>query len=140
MNPRRPNYRQIDVRQSNRIAGSLQDLAGIAARRVKGSGSKWYALGDVWSSLFLFENKDKAEPSKQRTIHKGHFDKLRVEALHEGKIPVYAVSFGDGVDYMIMQDSDWYDIVRRMLEAEKELAEIKPEYEELKHRMEGLEK
>jgi hypothetical protein len=140
LKPRRPNYRKIDKVQSGRIARNLQDLAGIAARRVKGSGSKWYAKGDTWSEMFLFENKDKATPSKQRTIHKEHLEKIRIEALQENKIPVYAVSFGDGVDYMIMRDDEWYDIVRRMVEAERRLAEIEPEYEELKYRLEGLEK
>lgn len=142
MNPRKPNsFRKIDAIQAGRISKSLRDLAGDAsARKVSGSGSRWYALGDIWSKLFLIEGKDKAKPSKQRTIHKEHLDKIKEEAFLEGKIPVYAFAFGDGEDYMAMVDSDWYDMVGRMLTAEKKLAEIEPEYEELKFRMEGLEK
>lgn len=120
--PRRANYRYIDKIQSNRISKSLSEL-GDSARRRRGSGSSWYAKGDVISSLFLIEGKDKAKPSKQRTIHKETFDKIKREAIDEGKIPVYVVGFGDGRDFMILEDIDFYHIVDRMLTAEQKLKE-----------------
>lgn len=127
--PQRRNYRQIDVEQSNRIAKGMKEQAGMFARRVSGSGSDWRAKGDVYSDMFLFEGKDKASPSKQRTIYREIFDKIALEALGEGKMPVYAVGFGDGDDFMILRDRDFYGIIDRMLTAEAELRELKGESE-----------
>lgn len=122
--PKKPNYRAIDVKQSNRIAAGMEK-AGMSARRISGSGSHWMAKGDVFSSMFLFEGKDKAKPSKQRTIYRDVFDKIALEALGEGKIPVYAAGFGDGDDFMMLRDRDFYGLVQRMLDAENELKEWK---------------
>lgn len=118
------NKRLIDKRQGQRIVKSLEDLAGIAARRVRGSGSRWYAPGDVLSEIFLFENKDTERPQKQRTIYRSVFDKIKREAFQENKIPVYVIGFGDGKDFMLMEDTDWYHIVGRMVEAEKKVKEL----------------
>ncbi len=123
MIPKRQNFRKIDVVQSNRIAEGLSQ-AGMDARRVSGSGSHWMAKGDVFSSMFLIEGKDKATPSKQRTIYRSVFDKIALEALGEGKIPVYAAGFGDGDDFMILRDRDFYALVERMLDAESRLKEL----------------
>lgn len=121
-----PNLRKIDKLQTTRIANNMTDLAGMYARRVGGSGSDWRAKGDVYSDMFLFEAKDKEKPSKQRTIYRSVFDKLQLEALKEGgKIPVYVVGFGDGEDFMILRDLDFYGLVERLLNAEKELKELK---------------
>lgn len=128
----RMNFRNIDKVQNNRIAANLSAVGDLAHRRL-GSGSKWYAKGDTISSMFLVEAKDKAAPSKQRTIHKATFDKLKLEAIEENKIPLYIVGFGDGRDFIIMDDLDFYGIIDRLTTAESEL-------EELKFRMEGLEK
>ena len=126
------NFRKIDVVQNNRISSNLSAV-GDSAHRRRGSGSKWYAKGDSISSLFLVEAKDKAKPSKQRTIHKATFDKLKLEAIEENKIPLYIVGFGDGRDFIIMDDLDFYGIIDRMLTAEREL-------EDAKFRLEGLDK
>lgn len=128
----RMNFRNIDKVQNNRIAKSLSDV-GDTARRIRGSGSKWYAKGDTISKMFLVEAKDKATPSKQRTIHKSTFDKLKLEAIEENKIPLYVVGFGDGRDFIIMDDLDFYGIIDRLVTAEEEV-------EELKFRLEGLDK
>jgi len=128
---KRPNLRRIDEIQTKRIAHGMSDLAGMYARRVGGSGSDWRAKGDVISSMFLFEAKDKAKPSKQRTIYRSVFDKLKVEALNEGgKIPVYVVGFGDGEDFMILHSLDFYGLVERMLKAEEEVRELKNRFNE----------
>lgn len=116
----RMNYKNIDKIQSNRIAEGLS-AAGDRAHRRRGSGSKWYAKGDAISSMFLVEAKDKASPTKQRTIYKNTFDKLKLEAVEENKIPLYVVGFGDGRDFVIMQDTDFYGLVERLVEAEKKL-------------------
>lgn len=123
MLPKRPNYRDIDKIQSNRIAGGLTKVGDHAHRR-RGSGSKWYAKGDAISSMFLVEAKDKAAPSKQRTIHKSTFDKLRLESIEENKLPLYVVGFGDGRDFMIMEDDDFYGLIERLLIAESKVEEL----------------
>lgn len=122
--PKRPNFRNIDKVQSARIAHSLKDLAGMFARRVGGSGSDWRAKGDVYSTMFLIEAKDKAKPSKQRTIYRSVFDKIAQEALQVGKIPVYVVGFGDGDDFFILRDIDFYHLVDRLLQAEARVKEL----------------
>lgn len=124
--PKKPNYRQIDVNQSNRIAAGMEK-AGMSARRISGSGSHWMAKGDVFSAMFLFEGKDKAKPSKQQTIYRDVFDKIALEALGEGKIPVYAAGFGDGDDFMMLRDRDFYGLVERMLDAEERVRELEEE-------------
>lgn len=134
MHQRRPNLRKIDVKQTNRIAKGLSELAGMYAKPVGGSGADWRAKGDVYSKMFLFEAKDKLDPSKQRTIYRAVFDKIRMEALNDGgKIPCYVVGFGDGDDFMILRDLDFYGLIERLLTAEKEL-------EELRYRIASLEK
>lgn len=131
MIPKKQNFRKIDVEQSNRIAAGMNQ-AGMSARRVSGSGSVWQAKGDVYSDMFLFEGKDKAKPSKQRTIYREIFDKIALEALGEGKIPVYAAGFGDGDDFMMLRDRDFYDIIERMLDAEERVKELEDKYEGLR--------
>jgi len=129
-----PNLRKIDQKQTARIARGMTDLAGMYSKPVGGSGADWRAKGDVYSKMFLFEAKDKLNPSKQRTIYRDVFDKIRLEALNEGgKIPCYVVGFGDGDDFMILRDLDFYGLIDRLLTAENEL-------EELRYRMESLEK
>lgn len=123
MRPKRPNYRNIDKIQSTRIANGLSK-AGDKARRRAGSGSKWYAKGDAISTMFLIEAKDKAKPSKQRTIYKEEFDKIKLEALGENKIPLYVVGFGDGRDFMILEDTDFYHLLDRLITAETKLKEL----------------
>ena len=115
------NYRKIDEIQSNRIAMSLDEMSDMSAHRRRGSGSKWYAQGDVYSEMFLIEAKDKASPSKQRTVHKDWFDKVATEAVQEGKIPLVVIGFGDGQDFCAMEDSEFYNIIKRMRSAEGEL-------------------
>lgn len=119
----RINYRNIDKIQSNRIADGLSK-AGVKAHRRRGSGSAWYAKGDVFSSMFLVEAKDKASPSKSRTIHRDVFDKIKLEAIQENKIPLYVVGFGDGRDFFIMEDTDFYHLVDRLITAETRLKEL----------------
>lgn len=127
--PRR-NYRNIDKIQSNRIAADLSS-AGDKAHRRAGSGSKWYAKGDAISSMFLVEAKDKAAPSKTRTISKEVFDKLKMEAIEENKIPLYVVGFGDGRDFYIMEDLEFIDLIRRLVDAETRLAELEGDDDDL---------
>jgi len=117
------NFRNIDKIQNNRIAKNLSQVGDLAHRR-RGSGSKWYAKGDTISSMFLVEAKDKATPSKQRTIHKATFDKLKLEAIEENKIPLYIVGFGDGRDFVIMDDLDFYGLVDRLITAETKVKEL----------------
>lgn len=114
------NYRNIDKIQSQRIASGLSS-SGDAAHRRGGSGSRWYAKGDVISTMFLVEAKDKAKPSKSRTIHKEHLEKIKREAIQENKIPLYVVSFGDGVDYFILEDTYFYHLLDRLITAEEKL-------------------
>jgi hypothetical protein len=115
-----PNYRKIDQAQTKRISKGMEELANIHTKAVGGSGSSWYAKGDVINKMFLIEGKDKAKPSKQRTIYYEHIKKIRLEALNEGKMPLYAVGFGTGEDYFIIEDKDFYELLDRLIKAEEE--------------------
>lgn len=125
--PKRNNFKKLDEIQTKRIAKNLTDLTDMYARRVGGSGADWRAKGDVFSDMFLFEAKEKAAPSKQRTIYRAVFDKVRLEALQEDKMPVYVVGFGDGDDFMILRDLDFYELVDRLLKAEARVKELEEE-------------
>lgn len=81
--------------------------------------------------MFLVEAKDKAAPSKTRTISKEVFDKLKMEAIEENKIPLYVVGFGDGRDFYIMEDLEFIDLIRRLVDAETRLAELEGDDDDL---------
>lgn len=70
------------------------------------SGATDFRKGDVSAGDFLIECKTKEKPSKSITLKKEWFDKLRDEALFEGKPHVaLAFSFGDGESwYAVSQD------------------------------------
>lgn len=75
-------------KQEKRIA---KDVGGA---RVAGSGSKWYAKGDVRSDGFLVEAKttgNKSFPVTQKVL-----EKISLEAVKTGRIPVLAVEFTGG--------------------------------------------
>lgn len=109
MKPR--TTRDVDTIQCQRISTNMQNLAGMFARPVGGSGSDWRAKGDVTSECYLIEAKDKMKPSKQRTIYRDIFDKIKKEAMDVGKIPLYVVGFGDGDDFFILKDLDFYNLL-----------------------------
>lgn len=78
------------------------------------SGAIWFDKSDVISKNFRVEAKTKIKPSKSFTIKKEWLEKIEKEAFLTGKTPALAFSFGDGKDYFILSDKDFYEIVERL--------------------------
>lgn len=117
------NFRKIDEKQSHRVSRNMTELAGIFSKPVGGSGSSWHQKGDVYSSIFLVECKDKEKPSKSRSIYKDHLTKIKLEALAVMKRPLYVVGFGDGKDYMLLHDDDFYELMDELIELRKKVGD-----------------
>lgn len=80
------------------------------------SGAIWFDKSDVVSKNFRIEAKTKVKPSKSITIKKEWLEKIEKEAFLTGKIPTLVFSFGDGKDYFILTDEDFYRIAEKLNE------------------------
>jgi len=78
------------------------------------SGAIWFNKSDVISRNFRIEAKTKIKPSKSITIKKEWLEKIENEAFLTNKIPSLAFSFGEGKDYFILTDKDFYEIVEKL--------------------------
>lgn len=78
------------------------------------SGAIWFNKSDVVSKNFRIEAKTRTKPSKSITIKKEWLEKIEKEAFLTGKTPTLAFSFGDGKDYFILSDKDFYEIIERL--------------------------
>ena len=102
-------------KQEQRITKSLQEIKE-EAKQTMNSGAIWFDKSDVVSKNFRVEAKTKIKPSKSITIKKEWLDKIEKEAFLTGKTPALAFSFGDGKDYFILTDEDFYMIVEKLNE------------------------
>lgn len=85
--------------QEKRIAKAL------GGRQVVGSGSTPFLKGDVIAGKLFIEAKTKANPSKSIKVNKEWMDKAREQAYSSRKEDyAVAISFGDGMDYYIIED------------------------------------
>ena len=84
------------------------------ARQTMNSGAIWFNKSDVVSKNFRIEAKTRIKPSKSIIIKKEWLEKIEKEAFLTGKTPALAFSFGDGKDYFILTDKDFYEIVERL--------------------------
>jgi hypothetical protein len=103
-------------KQEGRITKSLKQI-GEEARRQMASGALWFAKSDVVSSLFRIEAKTRAKAGqKSITVQKEWLDKIKQEAFETSKIPALAFSFGDGKDYFVLEDRDFYALIEELIE------------------------
>lgn len=87
--------------QEKRIASRFN-----GARQVIGSGSTPFLKGDVIVGKLFIEAKTKAKPSKQITIKKEWLEKAKEQSYSTHKEDyALALSFGDGKDYYVIEDS-----------------------------------
>jgi Holliday junction resolvase len=105
--------RKKSQKQERRITKSLQEIKE-EARQTMSSGAIWFNKSDVVSKNFRIEAKTRTKPSKSITIKKEWLEKIEKEAFLTGKTPALAFSFGDGKDYFILTDKDFYEIVERL--------------------------
>ena len=104
--PREPT-RSFSSKQERRVAEAL------GGRVQPNSGATDFRKGDVEAGSFLVECKTRERPSKSITLRREWFDKLRDEALFEGKRhTALAFSFGDGESWYAVSE----DVFKRVLE------------------------
>lgn len=100
-------------KQEQRITKSLKEIKE-EAKQTMNSGAIWFNKSDVVSKNFRVEAKTRTKPSKSIIIKKEWLEKIEKEAFLTGKTPALAFSFGDGKDYFILSDKDFYEIVERL--------------------------
>lgn len=109
------------IKQEGRITKSLKQL-GQDARRQIASGSLWFAKSDIVSELFRIEAKTRAKfGQKSIKVEKEWLEKIKQEALETGKVPALAFSFGDNMDYFVLEDRDFYTLVEELIELRRKL-------------------
>lgn len=63
------------------------------AKLTPNSGARWHSKGDLTTETHLIEVKSTAK--NQMVIHKDWLEKIRAEALKDGKDPILVIDFGD---------------------------------------------
>lgn len=77
------------------------------------SGATPFLKGDVISGKFFVEAKTKMQESKSISVKKEWMDKARAQAFSTGKEGYsVAISFGDGKDYYILEDTTFIELFR----------------------------
>lgn len=93
--------------QEKRIAKAMR------GRQVVGSGSTPFLKGDVIAGKLFIEAKTRAEPSKSISLKKEWIEKAKEQSYSTHKEDyALAVSFGDGKDYYVIEDTFMEDLYR----------------------------
>lgn len=80
----------------------LADL--LDGSRPAASGAFWSRKGDVRTDEFLIEHKYTSKNSI--SVTRAVLDKIRSEAILDGRMPVLALHIA-GRDYVVLQEDDW---------------------------------
>ena len=94
--------RSVGQKESQYHEQRLADL--LEGSRPAASGAFWSRKGDVRTDDFLIEHKYTAK--KSMSMSRTVLDKIRDEAILDGRIPVLAVHIG-GRDYVVLLEDDW---------------------------------
>lgn len=101
------NTRKLSNTQEKRIAKN------IGGRQVIGSGSTPFLKGDVTTSDLFIEAKTKAKESKSISVKKEWLEKAKEQSYSMRKRDyALAISFGDGKDYYVIEDSLMEDLYK----------------------------
>lgn len=101
------NTRKLSDKQEKRLARN------IGGRQVIGSGSTPFLKGDVITSDLFIEAKTKAVESKSISVKKAWLEKAQEQAYSMRKKDyALAISFGDGKDYYVLEDSLMEDLYK----------------------------
>lgn len=93
--------------QEKRIAKAM------GGRQVIGSGSTPFLKGDVIAGRLFIEAKTRAEPSKSISLKKEWIEKAKEQSYSTHKEDyAIAVSFGDGKDYYVIEDTLMEDLYK----------------------------
>lgn len=104
------------MKNSTRAKSSQQEkriAKGIGGRQVVGSGSTPFIKGDVVADNLFIEAKTKMEPSQSISVKKAWIEKAKEQSLAMRKEDyAIAVSFGDGKDYYLIEDTLMEDLYK----------------------------
>lgn len=101
------NTRKLSDKQEKRLAKN------IGGRQVVGSGSTPFLKGDVTTPDLFIEAKTKAVESKSISVKKAWLEKAQEQAYSMRKKDyALAISFGDGKDYYVIEDSLMEDLYK----------------------------
>lgn len=104
------------MKNSTRAKSSQQEkriAKGIGGRQVVGSGSTPFIKGDVVADSLFIEAKTKMEPSQSISVKKAWIEKAKEQSLAMRKEDyAIAVSFGDGKDYYLIEDTLMEDLYK----------------------------
>lgn len=93
--------------QEKRIAKAM------GGRQVIGSGSTPFLKGDVIAGKLFIEAKTRAKPSKSISLKKEWIEKAKEQSYSTHKEDyAIAVSFGDGKDYYVIEDTLMEDLYK----------------------------
>ena len=79
-------------------------------KRVKGSGNRWYAPGDIKSDKFLIEAKQTEK--KSYSLTKKRLNKIYDEALFSFRIPMFSIQIQD-LDLVVLFREDFEKILNK---------------------------
>lgn len=103
-------------KDSTRYKSNLQEkriAKAMGGRQVIGSGSTPFLKGDVIAGNLFIEAKTKLEPSKSISVKKEWLEKAKEQAYSQRKEDyTVAISFGDGNDYYIIENSLMEDLYK----------------------------
>ena len=103
-------------KDSTRYKSNIQEkriAKALGGRQVIGSGSTPFLKGDVVTGNLFIEAKTKMEPSKSISVKKQWLEKAKEQAYSQRKEDyTVAISFGDGKDYYIIEDSLLEDLYK----------------------------
>lgn len=103
-------------KDSTRYKSNIQEkriAKFLGGRQVIGSGSTPFLKGDVVTSNLFVEAKTKMEPSKSISVKKQWLENAKEQAYSQRKEDyTVAISFGDGKDYYIIEDSLLEDLYK----------------------------
>lgn len=126
-------------KESTRYKSNIQEkriAKALGGRQVIGSGSTPFLKGDVIAGNLFIEAKTKAQPSKSISVKKEWLEKAQEQAYSQRKEDyTVAISFGDGKDYYIIEDS----LMEDLYESREALRSVLEEIGGVSHDPLGLE-
>jgi Holliday junction resolvase len=118
-----PQYHSLP--QEMRIARVLKTIFGNIAKRQPGSGNQAHSPNDVAVTNHLHV-ECKTTESRSMTVHYEWIAKAVHHGLQFGVPIVVAINFNkiSNVDYFIVKDDDYYNLLRTQVEHQKLLDEL----------------
>lgn len=111
-------------KDSTRYKSNIQEkriAKAVGGKQVIGSGSTPFLKGDVVTEDLFVEAKTKMEPSKSISVKKQWLEKAKEQSYQMRKRDyAVAISFGDGKDYYIIEES----LLTELLECRAELMRL----------------